>query len=74
MAKHAHAGRKHPGHSVDLSRFERFFESSFRINLGERPFQIFGTGLEPFMMGAAVLLMYWLILYWMYRRKLFLKV
>jgi predicted acyltransferase len=54
--------------------FERFFESSFRINLGERPFQIFGTGLEPFMMGAAVLLMYWLILYWMYRRKLFLKV
>lgn len=54
--------------------FERFFESSFRINLGERPFQIFGTGMEPFMMGAAVLLMYWLILYWMYRRKLFLKI
>ena len=54
--------------------FERFFESSFRIHLGERPFQIFGTGMEPFMMGAAVLLMYWLILYWMYRRKLFLKV
>ena len=25
-------------------------------------------------LGAAVLLMYWLILYWMYRRKLFLKV
>ena len=54
--------------------FEHFFESSFRINLGERPFQIFGTGMEPFMMGAAVLLMYWLILYWMYRRKLFLKI
>jgi predicted acyltransferase len=54
--------------------FERFFESSFRINLGERPFQIFGTGMEPFMMGAAVLFMYWLILYWMYRRKLFLKI
>jgi heparan-alpha-glucosaminide N-acetyltransferase len=54
--------------------FEHFFESSFRINLGERPFQIFGTGMEPFMMGAAVLLMYWLILCWMYRRKLFLKI
>jgi predicted acyltransferase len=54
--------------------FERFFESSFRITLGERPFQIFGTGMEPFMMGAAVLLMYWLILFWMYRRKLFLKI
>jgi predicted acyltransferase len=54
--------------------FEHFFESSFRINLGERPFQIFGAGMEPFMMGAAVLLMYWLILYWMYRRKLYLKI
>ena len=28
----------------------------------------------PFMTGAAVLLVYWLILFWMYRRKLFLRV
>lgn len=54
--------------------FEDFIYSSFRIHLGERPFQIFGTGLEPLTMGAAVLFTYWLILFWMYRRKLFLKI
>jgi predicted acyltransferase len=54
--------------------FERFIRDSFRINLGERPFQIFGMGLEPFLTGMAVLLAYWLILFWMYRRKLFLRV
>ena len=53
--------------------FERLIRSSFRINLGDWPFQIFGTGVEPFMVGGAVLLTYWAILYWMYRRKLFLK-
>ncbi len=54
--------------------FDRFIRDSFRINLGERPFQIFGTGVEPFLAGLAVLLAYWLILFWMYRRKLFLRV
>jgi heparan-alpha-glucosaminide N-acetyltransferase len=54
--------------------FDGFFRSSFRINLGEWPFQIFGKGVEPFMAGGAVLLAYWAILYWMYRRKLFLRV
>ena len=54
--------------------FERFIVDSFRINLGPHIFAIFGTGLEPFFQGAAVLLVFWLILYWMYRRKLFLRV
>lgn len=54
--------------------FEDFVYSSFRIHLGERPFQIFGTGLEPLVMGAAVLFTYWLMLWWMYQRKLFLKI
>ena len=54
--------------------FERFIVDSFRIHLGPRPFQVFGTGLEPLMRGAAVLLTYWAILFWMYRRKLFLRV
>jgi heparan-alpha-glucosaminide N-acetyltransferase len=54
--------------------FDRFIASSFRIHLGERPFQIFGTGVEPFMFGMALLLAYWLILFWMYRRELFLRV
>jgi predicted acyltransferase len=29
---------------------------------------------EPFVRGMAVLLVYWVLLYWMYRRKLFLKI
>jgi len=54
--------------------FEEFIVSSFRINLGQHVFQIFGTALEPLTQGAVVLLTYWLILLWMFRRKLFLKV
>jgi predicted acyltransferase len=29
---------------------------------------------EPLMRGLAALLAYWLMLFWMYRRKLFLRV
>ena len=54
--------------------FEEFIVSSFRINLGQHVFQIFGTALEPLTQGAVVLFTYWLILLWMYRRKLFLKI
>ncbi len=51
-----------------------FVSSSFRINLGRGVFQILGTGLEPLLQGLAVLLTYWLILLWMYRRKIFLRI
>ncbi len=54
--------------------FEDFIVDSFHINLGPHVFQIFGTALEPLTQGAVVLLTYWLILFWMYRRKLFLKI
>ncbi len=54
--------------------FEDFFISSFRINLGPNFFAFLGTGLQPFFQGVAVLFSYWLILLWMYRRKLFLKI
>lgn len=54
--------------------FEHFIVSSFRIHLGPNFFRVFGPGLEPFLLGAAVLLTYWVILYWMYKRKLFLKI
>ncbi len=32
------------------------------------------TGLEPLMLGITVMLIYWLILYWMYRKRLFLRI
>lgn len=54
--------------------FEKFFLDSFRIHLGANIFQFAGAGLEPFISGLAVLACYWLILFWMYRRKIFLRV
>ncbi len=54
--------------------FENFITGSFRTNLGDRPFMILGPGLYPLLLGSAVLLTYWFILLWMYRRKLFLKI
>jgi heparan-alpha-glucosaminide N-acetyltransferase len=54
--------------------FDRFIAESFQIHLGTAFFQAFGTGLEPLLRGLAVLLVYWLILFWMYRRKIFLRI
>jgi heparan-alpha-glucosaminide N-acetyltransferase len=53
---------------------EEFLNSSLRIHLGPNFFQFAGVGLEPFFRGAAILLCYCLVLFWMYRRKLFLKI
>jgi predicted acyltransferase len=39
-----------------------------------RLFQALGTGVEPILRGTAVLLVYWLVLLWMYWRKIFLRV
>src|SRR5690349_10178496 len=54
--------------------FEKFIISSFHIHLGRRIFQAFGTGVEPFVTGVGVLAVYWVMLYWMYQRKLFLRI
>lgn len=51
-----------------------FLSGSLRIHLGANFFAFAGQGLEPFFQGAAILLLYWLILLWMYRQKLFLKI
>jgi heparan-alpha-glucosaminide N-acetyltransferase len=54
--------------------FERFIIDSFRIHLGPGAFRLLGASVEPLLRGTGVLLVYWLMLYWMYRRKLFLRV
>lgn len=54
--------------------FEDFIISSFKTHLDANVFGVFGAGLQPFVQGAAVLTVYWLILFWMYRRKLFLRI
>jgi heparan-alpha-glucosaminide N-acetyltransferase len=54
--------------------FEDFIISSFKTHLGADVFGLFGAGLQPFVQGAVVLTVYWLILFWMYQRKLFLRI
>ena len=53
---------------------EDFLIGTFRIHLGPNFFQFLGAGREPLLEGAAVLLCYWLVLYWMYQRKIFLRI
>lgn len=54
--------------------FEDFVLSSFRIHLGMRFLNIFGTALEPVFIGALALAVYWLILHWMFRNRIFLRI
>jgi heparan-alpha-glucosaminide N-acetyltransferase len=54
--------------------WERFIISSLHIHLRYQIFQILGPGLEPLLLGIAVMLIYWLLLFWMYRRKIFLRI
>ena len=54
--------------------WEGFIISSLKTNLGPNTFKLFGDTFAPMFQGAAVLLALWLILFWMYRRKLFLRV
>ena len=54
--------------------FEGFIGKNLKTHLGQSFFACFGPAYEPFLLGAAILFGYWLILYWMYRRKLFLRI
>jgi len=54
--------------------FGNFIEKALRTHLGAGFFNAFGPAYEPFVMGLFILLAYWLILFWMYRRKLFLRI
>ena len=49
--------------------WEDFFINNLHVNLGDRIFHIFGTGLEPFVLGITVMLIYWWALYWMYQEE-----
>lgn len=54
--------------------FDGFISEALTTNLGVNVFKWFGAAYEPLVHGAAVLFFLWLILFWMYRRKLFLKI
>jgi heparan-alpha-glucosaminide N-acetyltransferase len=54
--------------------FEEFVMSSFRINFGPSVLNVFGPALEPTLLGALILGVYWLILLWMFRNKVFIRI
>jgi predicted acyltransferase len=53
---------------------EEFVSSALVRHLGTGPFLIFGAPFEPVLRGFGVVLVFWLILLWMYRRKIFLRI
>jgi heparan-alpha-glucosaminide N-acetyltransferase len=54
--------------------FDGFIVGSLRTHLGESAFGIFGEPYQSLVRGALVLLVLWSILFWMHRRKLYLRI
>jgi len=52
----------------------RFIGASLRTHLGDATFRMAGDPYLPFVQGLAVVLVMWLILFWMYRRRIFLRI
>jgi len=53
---------------------ENFIVENLTTHFGENIFKIFDKAYEPLVQGALVLLIMWVILFWMYRRKIFLRI
>jgi predicted acyltransferase len=51
-----------------------FILESFRIHLGQDIFKLLGEGNQTLLSGGVALLVFWLILYWMYRKRLFIRI
>jgi heparan-alpha-glucosaminide N-acetyltransferase len=54
--------------------FDAFIARNLITHLGAGLFLVFGKACQPLLHGAATLLVMWLLLHWMWRRKLFLKI
>jgi len=51
-----------------------YMGNALKIHLGQRVFELFGQASVPIVQNGLVLLILWLMLYWMYKRKIFLRV
>ncbi|MCA9230823.1 MAG: DUF5009 domain-containing protein [Planctomycetales bacterium] len=51
-----------------------FVESTIRTHFGNDFAGFLGEPLEPLVMGSLIVLAFWLILFWMYKRKIFLRI
>ncbi len=54
--------------------FEKFIATNLRVHLSDSLFRAFGPQYDPAVHGALVVLTMWLLLYWMYRRRIFLRI
>ncbi len=54
--------------------FYAFFRDAWKRHVSARFFEMFGTAYAPFVLGTCVVLTFWLILFWMYRRRIFLRI
>lgn len=54
--------------------FGDFISNNLTIHLSENAYAVLGGDFAPLVHGALALLVAWLLLFWMYRRKLFLRI
>jgi predicted acyltransferase len=54
--------------------FDSLIGGALNRHLPVGTFSSLGRAYQPFLHGAAILLVYWLILFWMYRRRIFLRI
>ncbi len=54
--------------------FEGFIQKNLVTHLGAGTFKVLGEAYQPLLLGGATLLVLWLLLYALYRRKLWLKI
>jgi hypothetical protein len=47
---------------------------SWVIHFGRAPFEIAGAVFAPILLGACTLALFWLILAWMYRHRVFVRI
>jgi predicted acyltransferase len=54
--------------------FMRFIETSLVTHLGDGFFRGLGDAYAPLLLGILALGTVWLMLYWMYRKRIFLRI
>jgi predicted acyltransferase len=54
--------------------FDDFVRKSLKIHVGEAPFKLFGEAYQTNVLGAVTLGILWLILWWMYRNRYFVRI
>ncbi|MBI1763211.1 MAG: DUF5009 domain-containing protein [Acidobacteria bacterium] len=51
-----------------------FMTAMLKRHFGQNTFKLFGEAYEPFLLGVGVLAIYWLMLFWLYRKKIFIRI